>query len=74
MGRRLTVLSVAVACNGDDLGADAGALLGDVVLVDFLGSDDSSEGSDEGDVVEEHCGGLNVVGVGLGVGLSVGVW
>jgi hypothetical protein len=52
-----TVLSVAVSCDGDDLGTDAGALLGDVVLVDFLSCDSSSEGSDEREFVDEHCNG-----------------
>jgi hypothetical protein len=52
-----TVLSVAVSCDGDDLGTDAGALLGDVVLVDFLGRDGSCEGGDEREFVDEHCDG-----------------
>jgi hypothetical protein len=39
------------------LGTDAGALLGDVVLVDFLSRDGSCEGGDEGEFVDEHCDG-----------------
>jgi hypothetical protein len=36
------------------LGTDAGALLGDVVLVDFLSRDGSYEGGDERKFVDEH--------------------
>jgi hypothetical protein len=39
------------------LGTDAGALLGDVVLVDVLGRDGSCEGGDEREFVEVHCEG-----------------
>jgi hypothetical protein len=64
IGLWLTVLSVAISCNGDDLGTDASALLGDVVLVDFLGGDGSCEGSDEREFVEEHGDGWQFSGVG----------
>jgi hypothetical protein len=59
---------VAVSCNGDNLGADAPALLWNVILADFLSSNGSCEGSDEGKFLEEHR-----VGWGVVVDLSVGV-
>jgi hypothetical protein len=39
------------------LGTDAGALLGDVVLVDFLSRAGSCESGDEREFVDEHCDG-----------------
>lgn len=50
-----TVLIIAAACDGDDFGADGCALLGNVVLTDVLGSDESCEGREEGEPLEEHC-------------------
>lgn len=49
-----TMLVVAVACDGDDLGADLGALLRNIVLADVLSRDESGQGSGNSKLLEEH--------------------
>jgi len=77
-GEWRAVFKIAALRGGDDVGAEAGACGGDVVLFDLLGGDEGQDGGDDGEGLETHgdCGiGVGVCGDGVGVcGNCVGRW